>query len=195
MASKSWQAFCSEKESGCPKVTRQIGRYDTEQAALQGLKHHLKNSNYHYMEEPIVIHNMGEFIAHDDNVDMVATLTPGMPSSSVPRPPPAPPAPLRQQSPHNLLRIVAPTCKTDLARRPVSPTRTGGARRTRSRSRTRDGFVCMPVEHYNTITKSMERSEEALRAAARVAQAASATWTTEADSLRVMRNAMMANVD
>ena len=193
----AWQAFCCQKESGCPKVTRQIGRYETEAAALSGLKHHLKNSSYHYMEEPIVIYDMEEFIMRDDNhVDTVATVAPG-PSHTMPPPQPVPLmiASAKMPPPHNVLRMVAPTSSTDLSRRPVSPSRTGGARRTRSRSRTRDDLVHMPAEHYRTIMKCMERSEQALRAAARVAQAASATWTTEADSIATMRRSMVANVD
>ena len=86
---------------------------------------------------------------------------------------------------------LAPTRSSDLARRPVSPTRTGNVRRTRSRSRTREELVHMPAEHFRTLMKCMERSEQALRAASRVGTAASFNWTTEADSIAAMRASMV----
>ena len=182
----AWQAFCCQKESGCPKVGRQIGKYDTEQAAIAVLKHHLVHSNYHYMEEPVVIQNMGEFIVQCEDTSGTVVTAPA--SSSLPPRPPPPPAPV------NLLRKVAPTYNTDLACRPVSPTRSKDASRQRSRSRPRiavpDDTIHMPGTHYRKIRTCLERSEHALRAAARVAQAASKSWTQEADAIVAMRTEM-----
>ena len=186
MAAVKWQAFCCQKESGCPKVGSQIGKYGTEQAAIAALKHHLVHSNYHYMEEPVVIHNMGEFIVRCEDTSGTVDLSPA--SSSLPPRPPPPPAPV------NLLRKVAPTCNTDLASRPVSPNRSKAASRQRSRSRPRtavhDDTVNMPRAHYWKMHACLERSEHALRAAARVAQAASKSWSQEADAIVAMRKEM-----
>ena len=50
-----FQCFCPASDSGCPKVTRQIGKYDSLEVARAAQLHHLMHSSYHWMPHDCAI--------------------------------------------------------------------------------------------------------------------------------------------